>query len=45
MELLICTGCGTFVLAARRAGSLVPIGEDCPECGGSTFEDVAPDGG
>ena len=40
MELLLCVGCGNFVIAVRRGSAVEPIREACPECGGSAFEEI-----
>ena len=43
MELMTCRGCGAYVLAVRRAGSLEPLGDACPECGETSFENGVPE--
>lgn len=33
----MCTSCGEFVQAKREEGSLAPLSEKCPDCGGREF--------
>ncbi|MFB6131624.1 MAG: hypothetical protein ABEJ28_12480 [Salinigranum sp.] len=40
MTTVMCTGCGEFVPASRRDGELLPVGEECPHCGGREFRQV-----
>jgi predicted nucleic acid-binding Zn-ribbon protein len=36
----MCRHCGHFVVAVERDGALVPLRDECPECGGTEFKDV-----
>lgn len=40
MKLLMCRSCGHFVTAALVDDDRVPIRHECPECGGTEFEDT-----
>ena len=42
MHPIECASCGTFVLARLADGAPVPIEEECPGCGGTAFDDLAP---
>ena len=39
-EMLMCRGCGNFVTAVDREGSITPLSDECPECGGVEFEHI-----
>lgn len=39
MNLLMCLTCGEFVNAVVEDGTLVPMKEACPHCGGTRFRD------
>lgn len=38
-SMLMCRACGNFVRAVEEDGTLVPIKDSCPECGGTEFKD------
>lgn len=43
MELVMCRSCGEFVTARRDDGQWVPMGDECPSCGGMEFEHAETD--
>lgn len=40
MELVMCRSCGEFVTANNEDGVWVPLGEECPKCGGIEFKHI-----
>lgn len=37
--MLMCRSCGNFVSASHDGETLVPVEDECPECGGTEFKD------
>lgn len=40
MYMMMCRGCGEFVVATKKDDELEPVPSSCPECGGTDFTDV-----
>jgi predicted nucleic acid-binding Zn-ribbon protein len=41
--MVMCRSCGEFVTARSEDGSLRPLADECPDCGGQKFKDVHTD--
>lgn len=37
MLVVMCKECGNFLPGTEEGGAVVPIRDECPECGGSAF--------
>ena len=40
MFMLMCRSCGEFTGAAKKEESLVPLKDECPDCGGKEFKNI-----
>lgn len=45
MDLVMCVSYGEFVQAVEEDDRLVPLNDECPDCGGRTFKDNATETG